>query len=462
MNGRTRTLAIALAVILVLVIAGVAYVVTRPTGSTAPSGISGPPPPTCQTNDWTMYHGDVTHSGYLLTPSYTSVVPAWSHPVQLDGQVYAQPLTCNGSVFVATENDTVYKVNATSGDVLWHTHLGTPVVGSSLPCGDIDPSGITGTPVIDPTNGVLYAVTFLAGPVHVLFGLYLTNGSVASKTVVDPAGADPSVEQQRGALAFFGGFVYIPYGGLAGDCGDYHGWVVGVATDGEPGIISYQVQSSREAGIWSPSGISVDGNGDLFVSTGNGASSTSFDYGSSVLELSPGLKLLGYFAPYNWAQLNVDDTDLGSVAPTVLPNDEIFQIGKAGVGYLLTGQALGGISTPLYNASICPGAYAGTAHIAFTIFVSCNNGIYAVNASSNQLSVLWSNSTFTAGAPIVIGNVVWAIDTSGGNLDGFSLTTGASLYSLSLGSVDHFVTPCASGGAIYVGAGDQLISYSYH
>ena len=35
-------------------------------------------------------------------------------------------------------------------------------------------------------------------------------------------------QEDRGALALVNGIVYVPYSGYFGDCGSYHGWVVGV------------------------------------------------------------------------------------------------------------------------------------------------------------------------------------------------------------------------------------------
>ena len=59
----------------------------------------------------------------------TGVHSEWSGPTALDGPVHAEPLVCGKSVFVATEENTVYSINASSGGVLWHTHLGSPVAG---------------------------------------------------------------------------------------------------------------------------------------------------------------------------------------------------------------------------------------------------------------------------------------------------------------------------------------------
>jgi len=412
------------------------------------------------TGNWTTYHQDNYRSGEVPMANITSVHPKWTVPSSVDGQVFAEPLLCGGAVFVATENNSVYALNATSGSVLWRTHLGAPVPGASLPCGDIDPSGITGTPVIDLATNTIFVVAFLNPDQHVLFGLNIRNGSVRSQVVVDPAGAEPQVEQERGALALSNGIVYIPFGGLDGDCGPYHGWVVGVRADGSGGLLSYEVPTGRAGGIWSPAGISIAANGDLLVATGNSDATTTFDYGDSVIELSPSLLVLGYFAPTNWAQLNAGDTDLGSVAPTILPNGDIVQIGKEGVAYLLSGTNLGGIGGQVYSSNVCAGAYAGTAHVGRTVLIACVDGLLRVDVGASTTSVAWQTAGFDAGAPVVTGNIVWAVDTSAANLLGFNLSTGQQVFSFSLGSVDHFITPAAAPDSLFVAGGSQVYAFS--
>jgi outer membrane protein assembly factor BamB len=469
--------AIAILVVVVVALAGVtSYIVLAPAPSSSGTPTFPPPHASCSSSapppygpataangaggNWTTYHGDNVRSGDVPMGNVTTAHPQWAGPVGLDGDVYAEPLVCGNSVFVATEDDSVYSVNATTGGVLWHTHLGAPVPGSTLPCGDIDPSGITGTPVIDLATRTLYAVAFLSSHQHVLFGLNIDTGSVTSQVPVDPVGSNPLVEQQRGALVLANGFVYIPYGGLDGDCGSYHGWVVGVPVNGVGGLLSYQVPTGREGGIWGPAGFAVAANGDLYVATGNSEATTVFDYGDAVIELSPSLQVLDYFAPTNWAQLNSGDVDLGSEAPTVLPNGDVFQVGKEGVGYLLSGSHLGGIGGQLYNESVCSGAYAGTAHVGQSLLLACLDGIVRVNVGTTTFSVTWQTSSFVTGAPVVTGNVVWAIDTSNAHLLGFNFTTGQQLFSFPLGTVDHFVTPAAAPGSLFVGAGGQLYSFA--
>ena len=124
---------------------------------------------------------------------------------------------------------------------------------------------------------------------------------------------------------------YIPYGGLAGDCGPYHGWVVGLTANGTGEMDVYQVPTQREGGIWAPSGAAIGPTGILYVSDGNGASDATFDHGDSVISLSPSLAEEGFFAPTNWVQLNQDDLDLGSVGPSIVGPGALFQIGKEGV-----------------------------------------------------------------------------------------------------------------------------------
>jgi outer membrane protein assembly factor BamB len=409
--------------------------------------------------NWTTYHKDNARSGFEPLGNISTFSPGWTFP-GLDGQAYAEPLVLGESVFVATENDSVYAINALDGSLIWRTHLGDPVSGASLPCGNIDPSGITGTPVIDTATGTIFVVAFENPGHHVLFGLNIESGGVVSQQGVDPPGADPTVEQQRGALALFDGVIYIPYGGLYGDCGDYHGWIVGASANGTTHLLSYQVPTNREGGIWASGGIAITADGNIFVTTGNGDSTTTFDHGDSVIELSKSLQEQAYFAPSNWAQLNAGDTDLGSLAPTLLPNGDIFQVGKAGVGYLLSGTALGGIGGQLYSSNVCSGAYGGTAHVGQRVFIPCTNGLVEVVVGASSFVLGWPTQSFFAGSPIVTGNVVWVVDVDSGKLLGYDTTYGLLRFSVEpLGSVVHFCTPSAGDGELFVVGGTDLFSF---
>jgi outer membrane protein assembly factor BamB len=409
---------------------------------------------------WPTYHRDLARTGNdPRAPRMTRIRRAWSASV--DGDVYAEPLVAGGRVIAATENDSLYAFDGATGRRLWRTHLGSPVDGSTLPCGNIDPSGITSTPAIDTRRGIVYAVVFLSPARHELAALDLATGRVQWRRGIDPPGADPKVHQQRGALALANGRVYVPYGGLNGDCGNYRGWVVSVPASGPNGALTgFQVPTRREGAIWAPAGPAVDGRGRLFVATGNGASTTRFDFGNAVIRLSPSLQRQSYFAPSNAAQLSSTDTDLGSVGPTLLPGGRAFAIGKEGVAYLLNANNLGGIGHPLASRRLCNAAFGGLAYAGGKVYVPCTSGIVAVRVGTRSLSVAWRGPSFRAGPPIVAGGLVWSVDLDGGRLVGLSTGSGRVAFRAGIGSPPQFSTPSESGGRLYVSGGRSVVAYT--
>ena len=128
-------------------------------------GRAGTPLAATTAPDWPVYHRNRTRSGYDPGfPAPGTLTQAWS--ASLDGAVYGQPIVVGGRIIAATENDTVYALDPASGAVLWKHHLGTPVPLSTLPCGNIDPLGITSTMAYDAATGSIFASAELAGPKH--------------------------------------------------------------------------------------------------------------------------------------------------------------------------------------------------------------------------------------------------------------------------------------------------------
>lgn len=405
--------------------------------------------------NWPTYHANLARTGVDTTsPPLGSFHRTWTK--QLDGQVYAEPLAVGSRVYAATENNTVYALNARNGHVAWKRHLGQPVDASTLPCGNIEPvTGITGTPAI--SGDTLYVTAFLNGYRHVLFGLRLHGGKVRLKRAVDAPGSDPRVHQQRSALSVSKGRVYVPFGGLAGDCGDYRGRVVSVKTQGKAKRLAFTVGVHREGAIWAPSGAAIDGAGNLFVATGNGDATSGFDYGNSVIRLSPKLQQTDFYRASNSNELNQHDTDLGSVGPTLIGNDRLFVIGKEGLGLVLSASHLGGTGGELFAKDVCGGAFGGLAYQAPFVYVPCTSGLYALPVSGTTFSTAWHASS--SGPPIVAGGVVWSID-SGGVLHGYAPDSGAPVASVDLGSVTHFPTPAAGGGRLFAPAGSQVVAFA--
>jgi outer membrane protein assembly factor BamB len=411
-------------------------------------------------SSWLTYHNDLVRSGYDPNePQFGSPRLDWQSPT-LDGDVYAEPLVAKGAVFVATENDSVYALNDSTGAIIWRTNVGVPVSLSSLPCGDIDPLGITGTPVINLTSDTLYAAAFEQPANHFLYAFNIVSGAVLWSRAIDPSGMDIITQQQRAALTLANGMVYVAYGGLDGDCGDYHGFVVGVPESNNGSSVTYQDPTSREGGIWGTSGPAVDPAGDIFVATGNSEATTNLDFGDAVIRLTPTLQEADYFAPTNWASLNSGDIDLGSVGPSILANNTIFQIGKEGVGYLLNEKNLGQIGGELFSAQVCDGAFGGTAYSAPLVFVPCTNGLFALNVTSteNSFTSAWNATSFYAGPPIVTPGAIWTVDIDNSTLLALDSVDGTTLFSYQLGNVPHFCTPTAGDGKIYVTSNDAILA----
>jgi len=395
-----------------------------------------------------MYHLNTQRTGYLPDipdPLQLSVV--WQAP--LDGAVYGEPLVVSDQVLVATENDTVYSLDIDSGQVLWQTTVGTPVPLSDLPCGNIDPLGITSTPVYDPAQDLVFVVAEVTGPEHVLFGLDTQTGEVIVQRSVDPPNIDPTAQQQRAALALWGGNVYVAFGGLDGDCGNYHGWVVASRTDGSGPLLTYQVPTQREGGIWAAAGPTINAAGIVYVSVGNGSAiSGDWDYSDSVLQLSSDLQLQSAFAPTRWPLDNAADLDLGSLGPVLLPDGRVFIAGKSGIGYLLPAGTLGGVGSELQSQTVCH-AYGGAATVGSTVFLPCTEGLQQVLVGTDPSFTLGWLQTQVQGTPVVGGHTVYA--TSNAKLYALDADNGNVRASVHVGDVSRFATPTLYQNRVLIG-----------
>lgn len=431
-----------------------------PSSSTTVGAAPAAAPGVSPADDWLTYHHDAARSGVAADQAPLGTVKkAWTSPA-LDGKVYAQPLIAGDKVIVATEGDSVYALARDSGAQVWRANLGQPVDGKSLPCGNIDPSGITGTPVVDAGTGTVYAVAFLAdGPHHELFALDLGSGAVRWHRAIDPPGLSAKVEQERGAAVLGGGRVYVPYGGLAGDCGPYKGAVVSAAADGSGDLAAYIVPTTREGGIWAPGGPVIDGGGHVWVATGNTESSSKFDYGNAVIHLDPGLKPVDYFAPTNWAALNRDDTDLGSATPTLLPDGRVFIIGKEGIGFLLDGAHLGHEGGQKFSDKVCTSGFGTAAVAGNLIYVPCADGLVALRIGADRFDVAWRSPSVSTAAPILAGGAVWAVDSKGA-LTAYDPAAGTPRFTSPLGPVTRFGSPAAAKGLVVAATGNEIVAFT--
>ena len=417
---------------------------------------------------WTTYHGDNTRSGVDSTePSLNPIVAQWSN--RLDGQAeYGQPVVAGGRVFVATEGDNVYALDEHSGSVLWSANVGTPLsnVGANAGCGDIDPLGITSTPVIDTATNTLFVVAEVSTngglPVHhIMVGFNLTTGHRTVSVSADPTGGGDSLQnlQQRAGLAVANGRVYIAYGGLYGDCGHYHGWVVGLDETNSRPMVEFDVTPNSVGGaIWSGgAGPSVDASGNVYVVSGNPTSGSYENppYADSVIKLSPTLQPLAYFHD---PQANPrGDEDLGTGDALLLPDGDVFTVGKSNVGYLLRQSDLGLVhSIPNVCGSDPDGGYAYDA-ATNSVYVPCSSGgIRQVNLNSDTTG--WQQGAVN-GPPILVDGHLWAVHWDSGLLAELDPATGAVQQQFSGAGVPHFATPSAAAGSLFVGTNAGVEAY---
>ena len=429
----------------------------------APTSATAVPGPA----SWLGYHSDQSRTGAIAGgPVLNPVARAWS--TDLGGAVRGQPVVADGRIFAATETNRVVALDPRSGKVVWSRSVGTPLtdVQSVAGCGDIDPLGITSTPVIDPKSGTIYVVAEVEATDrsvhHQLFGLALSTGAVKLMEAVDPplpAGETPAQLLQRASLALGNGRVYVSYGGNDGDCGSYHGWVVGVSESGPAQLVSFEVAADGQGGaIWQSGGApALDPAGDLYVSTGNAnpdppqGGPDPKAYTESVVKLSPDLKPLASFKD----TVAGGDEDLSTGNPVLLPGGEVFAVGKTDVGYLLSAADLKQTAVVKGICGSDPDGGPAYDPASKRLFVPCKDGgLQVVDVATRTLGARLSGAD---SAPIVIGAGVWALDHSSGTLYDYDAATGARRQKVDLGAdVPIFNSPSAGLGLLLVGTSDGV------
>ena len=477
-------------------------------------------------------HNHATHDGVYVEPTFTAAAVAQMHrDASFDGTyaqsgasgaVYAQPLFVdnggtNDLVIVATEKNYVLAFDAVTGKIKWHTDpavLGTAAPGSAFSCGNIDPSGITGTPVIDlGTRAIFFQTDVLAGGTtkHLIQSLSIDDGSMRAGWPIDVTTVVPDFaskqQGERGALLVLGDKVYVPFGGRAGDCTPYRGYVIGLPLTNPTASAAVVFQTKAQdasgggaaAGVWSPAGLSSDGT-SIFFATGNTQGTFPTDwmmaYSEGVFRLPPSLAFnpqdtTSYFAPTDWHSLDTSDTDISGsgvvlvdVAGAAKPHLAVV-LGKDQKMYLLDRTNLGGaMTTPPFSGSVAaseiinaPIAYTTTKGTWIAFKASCpGGGAPTINAvqltTAPAAGSAWCAKVQGGGSPIVTttgggdNSVVWFVSTEGEGITpdyklyGFDADTGAKLVSTTaMTPVRRFVSPIVAKGRIYVASDQQLYSF---
>ena len=396
----------------------------------------------------TTYHYDNYRTGWnanetiLTRASVNSSSFGFLYSLPLNDQVDAQPLYIpavnitagqnlgiHDVVYIATESNTVYAIDAESGTVLLSPSFGKPI-RSPLGCNNNGPNvGVNSTPVIDATTHTLYVMVYTqvnSAPAYLLHALDL--GSLTDKVAPQVVTASHTLsdgtaftfnakyQRQRPALLLANGNVYAAFGSFCDfsvnlSRGWLLGWQTGSLTPLPANNLLNRLASSPNhyflSSIWmSGFGPSTDDSGNLVVVTGNSDySGTTYDgvtnIQESVVKVSPDLSMvLDLFTPSNWSSLDQNDQDFGSGGVLVLPDQSgshphlAVAAGKVGSMFLMDADNLGGYSSQQNNVL---GTYSiGHCWCGPSYFVDASDSLARVVSSGGWTVKVWKLQTSPA------------------------------------------------------------------
>jgi hypothetical protein len=284
-----------------------------------------------------------------------------------------------------------------------------------------------------------------------------------------------------------GDTLYVPYGGLYGDCGGYHGWLAAIPTK-DPQNPKFWATAARGGGAWGVGGPASDGSRVYFV-TGNTFGTDDWGGGEAVVALTPSLGFDNqhFYAPSNWHDLDNSDTDVGGSGVMLLQvggKKLAVALGKDGNIYVLDRDNLGGIGGPAKithaaNGTIInAGAVYTTSTATYVVFrgsgSQCPGGgggdLVAAKVTADGATVAWCATQNGSGSPIATksGNqvIVWGLGAEGDNrLHGFDGDTGAPIFAGGgdgdqMANLNHLITPIAAKGKIYVGGSGAVFAFT--
>lgn len=393
----------------------------------------------------TTYHNDNYRTGWNSTETVLTPANVGSSSfgllfkVKLDDQVDAQPLVVPGVnitagkfpgthdvVYVVTENDTAYAIDANTSTVLLTQSLGKPVP-MPLGCNNNGPNvGINSTPVIDLSSSTLYVIAYTqdnTGPTYRAHALDL--GSLtdkvtpqivtASHTLTDGTAFvfNAKYQRQRPGLLLANGNVYAGFGSFCDFSANLsRGWLLGwnaatLTPLSANEVIDIQPTSPNNfflSSIWmSGYAPATDDSGNVLFVTGNSdPSGTTYDgvtnIQESVVKVSPNLtNVVDLFTPSNQATLDQEDGDFGSGGVLVLPDQPgsiphlAVAAGKDGHMYFMNEDKLGGYSTVKNNVL---GIYSiGKCWCGQSYFVDPTDRLARVVSSGGHQVEVWKLQT---------------------------------------------------------------------
>jgi len=486
-----------------------------------------------------MYRYDETGAGQnrfetILNPSNVrSATFGKLFAAPTDGYVYAQPLYVpsvaipdqgvHNVLYAASENDTIFAFDADSGMELFRKNLGPSVPARELTCKEMGPSiGITGTPVIDPKTRTLYVAartyengvnSFRLHALDTATGNEKSGSPVLITATLPGRGGgsedgkltfDAANQLQRPGLLLLDGRVVVAFGSLC-DRGTFHGWLFLYDSSSlAQTAVFVTTPDGHHGGIWQAGGSpAVDAAGNIYAISGDGefdANQLGPDYGDTImkLKLNESGKVMpdDYFTPYDQREMDVENSDLGSSGPMILPDQLgqhshlLFGASKGGAIYLLDRDDMGEYLTSsnsqivqclsnLFSTKIHTSSGYWSNEAGQWIFISSVEGkLESFSLSHGLLSSIPDSETsmtfsYPGVTPVISSNgdsdgIVWALENFSGVLRAFSATDlTKELYNSNEAKNGRdraergvqFYVPVVANGKVYFGSRGHVYAY---
>jgi hypothetical protein len=475
----------------------------------------------------------------------------------VDSTVYAQPLYVPGLkmsdgqvhnvLFVATENDSIYAFDAdsnggASSNPIWQASLLTSAYGAgagatAVPWADngspdVAPTvGITGTPAIDPATNTMFLVASTKEngayfsrlhAINIVTGKEQPNSPVNITATVAGTGNgssggqlsfSPLWENQRPALDFYNGYIYIGYA-AHGDNGPWHGWLFAYnATTLQQAAVLCLSPNGVGAGVWAAgAGLPIDTSvtgGRMYIVTGNGTFSSappftaSTEYGESVVAFSLAngkITPVDEFTSFNYQTLNDHDLDQGSGGLLMPPDQQgahphmLITAGKEGRILVLNRDNLGGLVTGTSNTNalqdisdVIPanqGFWSTPAYWNGNVYFWAENNVpmlFKLNsgvmdsqpASQSTITSAFPDPTFSVSSNGAANGIAWAVRSDQFNSNGPAVLYAWNANDLTstiyesdtnpqrdtAGPANKFSIPVVTNGKVYVAAHGEVDVY---
>ncbi|HXI57094.1 MAG TPA: hypothetical protein VNO55_13595 [Polyangia bacterium] len=491
-------------------------------------GAGGTVAPASEGNSVLERNKHPSRDGLYLQPTLTRTMaakfvqdPAFN--ATFSNKMHASPLyvedgpSKKGVFVVGTTGNDVIALDETSGVAVWTHNIGPVATATGVGCGNLNPRGIVGTPIIDLGTRTIYAVGAMgpgATTRYEAHALSIDDGNerpgwpaiIDGKISSGGLSFDPHPHNQRAALSLVGGILYVPFGGHDGDCGSYHGWVVAIDTRNPTSIAAWATKGAGGA-VWASGGMASDDSG-VFATTGNGYGAGAMNLDSEAIVRVTGMAAVNragnadIFYPTEWKALDAGDDDLGATSPVLLnvagatPSRYVVAAAKNGHMYFVNASMMGGMGGQLAELTVasaghslrtaltsyataagvhvaltvdknavCPGAAAD--RVLMSVLVSPGAPIKPTTAWCLPIGGLEDTACGRTSAPMVTttdgtsDTIVWIM--SGATLVGVDGDSGAMIYSGgNCGPPHHWTAPIAVKGRIVVGVDGRLCAWSAH